>query len=210
MTPTPRDVAEQWETAARRPDADALIHPSGVNPDHYRASGERAARDLVALAVKHTPDPHCWLDYGCGNGRILAPLTKLVPVAHGYDTSRTFVNQARDRGCTATTHAASLAPPYDVVFALAVLIHHGHGGGAGIIETLVDLTAPNGLVIFDLPVHSEPHTGIDWIDVTVWTAPQLDDVFARLPVEVVHSDRHDVPFTYAAQLPQTHILRRFP
>jgi SAM-dependent methyltransferase len=205
---TPREVAEQWEQAAHRPDADACIHPSGWDRGDYEASGRQAANKLIATAAKHQTTAHSWLDYGCGNGRVLAPLTRLVPEAHGYDTSPTFVAQARDRGCTATTHAASLTPPYDAVYALAVLIHHTHDGGAGLLATLVDLTAPGGLVIFDLGVHTQPRIAANWTDVTIWTPQQLDDVLATLPVEVLASARHDEPFTYGVERDQTHVLRR--
>lgn len=206
--PGPRAVADQWEQAAHRPDADMLIHPSGTDPDAYRESGRQAARNLVGMVAKQQATAHRWLDYGCGNGRVLHALGGIVHEAHGYDTSPTLVAQARDQGCWATTHIASLKPPYDVTFALAVLIHHSHAGATSMLETMVDLTAPGGLVIFDVPVHTELHEGTDWIDVTVWTADMLDSALATLPVEVIRSDRHDEPFTYGTDRPQTHILRR--
>lgn len=203
---TPDEVAAAWEAAARRPDADYWVHPSGATVEGYAASGEHTAAQLANVAAAWGTDGNRWLDFGCGNGRVLRPLTRLVDVAHGYDPSPTFAAQAH--GCHVVTDVADLDPPYDVTLLLAVLIHHTPDGGADLLRTAVGLTAVGGLLVVDLPVHGPGRVARRWNDVTAWTPTFFDRVVAETGLQVLVSPRYDTPFTFGVDRDQTHLLRR--
>ena len=209
------DVIVAWEIAARRPGAQSKIHPSGGNPRAYWRTGQDAAKRVLDITVRYgrlNPELATFLDYGCGDGRVLYPLQQMVPGSgvFGYDTSPTMLERAAGYGCRNLVDCPDDIPISDVVFAVSVLIHHDHDAGERLLGRMAAVTNPGGLVIVTLPLHDVERVRSGWIDVTAWSPARFDRVADHLGLEVVQSPRYDGPFTYTGSKTNDHwhVLRK--
>lgn len=210
MTQSAAEVAERWEQVARDADesvAQALIHPAGTaGPEAYRESGLTQARDLTTLAIELgvlEEAPARCLDFGCGDGRVLAELDPDLWEAWGTDTSPAMRQRARVRCAHAkvvmdlTPHLDAPPVSFELVYCLAVLIHLGWNDGADLVKEMARHVAPGGLLVLDVPLSPSPEEGGTWISVTSWSPARLELLTDVIGFEVVDTDT--VPW---------HVLRR--
>ncbi|MGW0905022.1 class I SAM-dependent methyltransferase [Streptomyces sp. NPDC002853] len=186
----PQDVIAAWD----QPGATASIHPTrGISEDAYWGSGQAQA-DLLALDI---PAGGKALDFGCGDGRVAIPLSKL-----GYDV--TAVDASPRMLAALAEHAPDLATfqsdgsdlskhlgrrKFDAVYCLAVLIHHSYETGEQLIGRLRSIVRKGGVLVLDWPTADDPAETEAWIGVTTWSRDQQDDITTQLGLTRLDVDR---------------------
>lgn len=173
--PTAAEVAAAWDEVHQHPDRthrQSLIHPTGADPEDYALVGLAQAEVLAALAQGYaTREVLDVLDFGCGDGRVLAMLPDSWE-AYGCDTSQAAVTQAEARCPAAAVFAIEpgerLGAQYDLVYCLAVLIHLTVADGVLAVQQMAEAVRPGGLLVIDVPLADEARSGGSWISVTCW------------------------------------------
>lgn len=127
----------------------------------FFSTGQSHVEDLLNGARTHFgdyPTSSC-LDFGCGVGRILIPLSQYFNKATGIDISPDMLNEARAnciaRGITNVTLSQSLADSaeqYDLVHTYIVLQHIPVPEGKRLIQSLISKTSPGGLCFIHLTI----------------------------------------------------------
>lgn len=178
------DVIDAWRNVGADDDQRSLaIHPSGADEKSYRDTGRAAALDVVRLVHEHgdnTRDPIV-VDYGCGDGRVAHELARIEPAWRvlGVDASPEMVAAYEVRGEALRSPAGALTwstadpwpvDPVDVVYSLAVFIHHDHAAGAAMLDGLAGIVVAGGLALIDAPIYDEARERTNAHDVTTWTA----------------------------------------
>ena len=184
------DIIEAWDEADP-----AAIHPTrGVSEEAYRASGEAQAELLATVLPKGCRV----VDFGCGDGRVAAPLRALgyeVTGADGSEAMLARLNKAEPDMPTVVTDGLDLADKLgkktDAVISLAVLIHHDYESCERIITGLRAAVRANGLLVLDWPTSDQPSEASDWIGVTTWDRDQQDAVCKRIGLKRLD---HDLPW----------------
>lgn len=172
-------VIQAWDQADP-----AAIHPSrGLGEDAYRESGQVQAELLAAVL----PSGYRTVDFGCGDGRVAAPLAALGYEVIGADSSSAMLDRLHERApdipqilTGGTDLADQLGKKADAAICLAVLIHHTYESAEQIIKSLRAAVRANGLLILDWPESHEPREGGGWINVTTWSRAQQDEICKRL------------------------------
>jgi SAM-dependent methyltransferase len=135
-----------------------------LNPREFVAVGERAAmlvRDILREAGRPLAEGQSVLEFGCGCGRVLAPLARLVPGVHffGADVDRQGVEW-----CGANLSGRFLTnselPPigyeaaqFDVVYCISVFTHLDDSHTRAWLGELKRILKPGGVLL--LTVHGE-------------------------------------------------------
>jgi SAM-dependent methyltransferase len=121
-------------------------------------SGREDIASFHSLLQAHFAAPDRFeaaLDFGCGVGRLLAPMARRADRAVGVDISegmrRLAVGRLLEEGLSRTTVLASLEEaaavgPYNWVNSFIVLQHIPPLRGEALIEQLARITAPSGFV----------------------------------------------------------------
>lgn len=180
-------VVQAWREADPR-----HIHPTREHESEqaYWESG-RAQAELVLelVGVGGTV-----LDFGCGDGRIAIPMSKLGLVVYAVDAAPEMLQRVEAQTVgdnpiitvlsDGTTDLAKLIGPVDAVNARAVFIHHAHADVAAMVYNLAACIKPGGYLIADWPLGGH-HERVDWIDVTTWDAEHRAHVAAIAGLELV-------------------------
>ena len=145
-----------------------LASPKFRNRDNmaeFFAFGEQdfsnMQQDFERLAIPLTPAGKA-LDYGCGVGRVLRPVSHYYPQAVGIDVSRAMVEEARNNIPEATTDirllenndlAACLGEDtFSFIHTRLVLQHIPNKRGFQIIRHLLERLEKNGKAYIQAPM----------------------------------------------------------
>lgn len=135
-----------FESAAIGDDTDAR--------KQFFASGEAHIQRMLAIAAKYfgASGSERALDFGCGVGRLLLPLSSRFKAVVGIDVSPSMLSQARTnvQGHTNVQLASSIADAggqFDFVHTFIVLQHIRPGQGFDLIEQLLAITKPGGIFV---------------------------------------------------------------
>lgn len=180
------DVVAAWDRAA--PNA---IHPSrGISETVYRESGAAQARQLAAV---FKPESRV-VDYGCGDGRVAAPLAALGFDVVGVDSSPNMLRRLADTAPEVTPVqssgadlAASIGRKADAAYCLAVLIHHSYADCLSIVEQLAAAVRKGGLIVLDWPLADRPRERSHWIDVTTWGLQEREHAARGIGLQSIES-----------------------
>lgn len=165
-------VVEAWQTAPVE-----AIHPlRSISEDSYWESGRSQALD----ASHWIPEGGTVIDFGCGDGRVAIPLTKLGFEVWAVDASqemldRLVYNPEVDHFLAAAIQSdgSNLRDDmktdvmFDAVVCRAVLIHHGYDDATRLILALSKCLKPGGVLIADWPIGPR-YERQSWTDVTTW------------------------------------------
>lgn len=222
-----------WDAAAGLPDYQGSIHPTGNDPEAYRASGQAAAAELLATwavygdPLAHMDDPLSVLEFGCGDGRILLEwhdgwerwgcdasqnmLQRLHERAQVLDQSVTWFRWA---GMLPWTTAVAHRRTFDVVYAVTVFIHQPMTDGSVMFYNVAELVAPGGLLLLGHPLYQQPREGQAWNDVTTWSAEGLAAMAQAAGLDVVELWESPGGWDWGQELGPYHgatqVLRRPP
>lgn len=201
-------ITTAWEQAATTDQVQLHIHPSAKGGDEgYDASGESAARDLVELGSLYLGDrwPDIRMaDFGCGDGRVSKFLAGEVAELWGIDASPSMLELYGERVpgsqtlCSDGTGDALKNLKADLIFSLAVFIHHSTSDGRRMVRGLTDGLKSGGFLALQIPCYDEKREGASWIDVTVWTEQMLADCARSMGLQVVEIHKSPGAFSYEA------------
>lgn len=136
----------------------------GTAADEFRISGEREVEHVLAVAAaKGAPaERDAALDFGCGLGRLTAPLSERFGACTGVDIStemvqRSSVLHAGRTNCTFRVNAdpdlrVFATESFDLVLAELVLQHMPSNKIAlGYVREFLRVLKPGGVAIFQIP-----------------------------------------------------------
>ncbi|OHD64580.1 MAG: hypothetical protein A2176_08820 [Spirochaetes bacterium RBG_13_51_14] len=132
-------------------------------------SGEEEMRDIYRYIKKHIkPDfsPKSSLDFGCGVGRLVIPISKISTRVCGVDVSEEMINEARRNCDRYSVKNATLFLSDDTVFCLhekfdfintsKVLQHIPEERGQKIFARMLELLDVGGVGVFDFCYYGAP------------------------------------------------------
>lgn len=178
MMPSFDDVVRSWQVADP-----SHIHPlKNVSDEAYWESGRAQALEAAIWA----PEGGTILDFGCGDGRLTLPLSKLGYNVIGMDASPAMLERVRVRADREQvpvillqsdgTNLEDFPFAVDVVLARAVFIHHDYQSVTTLVRNLAGVLAPSGYLVADWPISEAPRERRDWIDVTTWDYTHREQV----------------------------------
>lgn len=124
----------------------------------FFASGEQYVQRLLGLVRRHIAadfTPHRSLDFGCGVGRLTAPLAAVSDSVVGVDVSDSMLAEAQRnlevhhvtnvRLLKSDDRLSQVSGEFDLINTYIVLQHIPSKRGQAIIRRLVELLAPGGV-----------------------------------------------------------------
>ncbi len=138
--------------------------------DHFWASGEREAAQVLAVmrAHSHSAAGKVCVEYGCGVGRITGPLARHFASYYAYDISAAHLAEARKRvdslGLTNVTLVQcadsflSDLRPCDTFYSRIVFQHNPPPLMDALVRSALRALKPGGLGIFQLPTYADGYT----------------------------------------------------
>ncbi len=139
----------------------------GSNEAAFFASGAGDCRDLIAILARHGLAPGDLprlFEFGCGLGRVTAHLSRAFHDIAACDVSASHMALARrvlaEAGSTNVTfHLArtidfGMTAPFDLWFSRIVLQHNPPPVIAMILRRALNLLAPGGLAVFQVPTYA--------------------------------------------------------
>lgn len=191
MVDTYKDVLAAWDQAGEED-----IHPLwSVDRDAYWQSGWDQASEAAVYAKKGD----LVVDFGCGNGRLTAPLAQLGLKVIAADASQrmldltaTTLKEAGARAEQIRTDGSDLAKKLGkrkaaLIVARAVMIHHAPEDVERLLKQLTAALKRGGVIVTDLPVGEQAHARGHWRDVTRWTRTNRTAMLSRLGLTEVES-----------------------
>lgn len=163
------DTDKQWQRWGKRDPYFAVLsddrYREGQNKNDFLASGEQHFDHVKSTFARiGIPlDPRgCALDYGCGVGRVLAPMSRYFMRVTGVDVSPDMLTEAK-RNLQADTAILELASadnplpnnssgPYAFIHSALVLQHIPMRRGMRTIETLIQNLGPGGSAMIQAPL----------------------------------------------------------
>jgi SAM-dependent methyltransferase len=198
-----KDVTDAWDKAGKAGNHRRAIHPLGNDAEAYETSGQGAAQRLAEV-IGDLEAITTVVDFGAGDGRVAIPLARLGYPVTAVDASLTMVRRLKAFDPTFPAIVADgsnledLPQPVDVVYALAVLIHHRHADAAIIITNLAASLKPGGRLLLDLPLYDVGREPGAWCDVSTWTLPELLELADRLGLTVERAEVSPGAFSFDA------------
>lgn len=187
-----QDVLGAWDQA---PEDD--IHPLWtIDRDAYWQSGWDQAAEAAVYAKKGD----LVVDFGCGNGRLTAPLAKLGFKVIAADASQRMLSLAaatvKEAGARAEqirTDGSDLAKKLGkrkaaLIIARAVMIHHAPEDVERLLRQLSTALKRGGIIVTDLPLADQAYARAHWRDVTRWTRTDRAAMLARVGLVEVEGD----------------------
>lgn len=172
-------TSEAWEEAAHRDDYRHAIHPTGLDPGAYSDSGWIAAWIWLEGYRRWTNEsavPRQMLDFGCGDGRVAGPLSRLIDpgrvVAH--DSSATMLRRLGEQRYDLEIAWLLAGYVFDAVHSAAVFIHQTWAEAERLLTMLAQMMSVGALAGIDFPVYADG--GIEdggWRSVTTWGENRL-------------------------------------
>lgn len=195
--PNMQDIINSWKVAAiKEPNA---IHPfRNVSELAYWESGRLQAQSIARLVKKSD----LIVDMGCGDGRVAHAFYEKGYAIVGADSSTEMLFNLQEKcpnieaiesngiDLDEKLDNAGLSQP-DVIYCLAVLIHHDYKSGAKMIEGMAKALKPGGLLILDWPTadkDNRPHERTWWCDVTRWDSVEQSDIADYCGLERVEDE----------------------
>jgi SAM-dependent methyltransferase len=128
--------------------------------DHFYATGEEHVLRWIEGRLPLTGRA---LDFGCGTGRIVIPLSRRFDEVTGVDVSPSMLEECRRsceaRGITNVTLTSAIpAGPFDFIHSSAVFQHVPPKDGFVILDKLLSALAPDGSGALNLTISGEPLT----------------------------------------------------
>lgn len=142
--------------------------------------------------------PRVVVDYGCGTGRLTAPLAEWAGRVVAADPNPTFLGSIPPRRNVEKVLIAGAETgwrPADLVVASRLLIHMSL---QATVTFLRDAVAHAPLVAVHLPLYDTYREAEHWSGVQCWTAPMLEAVCHALGVRLVESWASPGSFDHAA------------
>lgn len=172
-----QDIIDSWNVAAvKEPEA---IHPfRNVSELAYWESGRLQAQSMSHLVNKDD----VILDMGCGDGRVAHAFHERGVSIIGADSSPQMLDRLQKK-CpgmeTIVSNGIDLPevlettglPKVDMLYCLAVLIHHDYESGEAMVRGMAKAVKPGGFLVLDWPtadLYKRAHQRTWWCDVTVW------------------------------------------
>lgn len=187
-----QDVLGAWDQA---PEDD--IHPLWtIDRDAYWQSGWDQAAEAAVYAKKGD----LVIDFGCGNGRLTAPLAKLGLKVIAADASQRMLDltaatlkEAGARAERIRTDGSDLAKKLGkrkaaLIVSRAVMIHHSPEDVERLLKHLAAALKRGGVIVTDLPLADQAHARAHWRDVTRWTRADRAAMLARVGLVEVEGD----------------------
>lgn len=165
-------VRRCWEFMGReRPHHSVLTDPNFLpdalrnNEAEFWNSGERDAEVLVKILARHgnasLSDLSC-IDFGCGVGRVTAPLATRFSTVNAYDISAPHIEIAKHRAGDANFHLLRELPvsflPTDIFYSRIVLQHNPPPIIALLIKSALDCLKPRGIAVFQVPTYETAYS----------------------------------------------------
>jgi trans-aconitate methyltransferase len=140
---------EHWQLWGELDPYRGVCYPAGLSEEFWE-SGERYAKCL--LDVIGPVRRGSALDFGCGVGRILRPLSARFAHVAGVDVSPAMLGHSRRNvpGAELLDHVPS--GRFDLVHSCLVLQHIPAKRGLGIIKQLQECVAPGGALAIQIPL----------------------------------------------------------
>ena len=160
-------VRRCWEFMGReRPHHSVLTDPNFLpdalsdNEAEFWDSGERDAEVLEKILARHgigSLNSLSCIDFGCGVGRVTAPLAARFSTVNAYDISAPHIEIAKGRAGDANFHLLRELPvlflPTDVFYSRIVLQHNPPPIIALLIKSALDCLKPGGIAVFQVPTY---------------------------------------------------------
>jgi SAM-dependent methyltransferase len=160
-------VRRCWEFLGQeRPHYSVLTSPSFLpdalqeNEVAFWASGEKHADVLIRILARCgvlSIDSLTCIDFGCGVGRVTAPLANRFAAVHPYDISAPHLEIAKSRTRKANFHLLRELPvklvPADVFYSSIVLQHNPPPIIAMLIKNALACLKPGGIAVFQVPTY---------------------------------------------------------
>lgn len=189
MPDTYTDILAAWDQA---PEED--IHPLwSVDRAGYWQSGW----DQASEAAIHAPKGGLVIDFGCGNGRLTAPLAQLGFTVIAADASQRMLDltaatmkKAGARAELLRTDGSDLRRALGkrraaLIVARAVMIHHAPEDAERLLKQLTAGLKRGGVIVVDLPLGDADHSREHWRDVTRWSRDARAAMLERVGLDEV-------------------------
>lgn len=148
-----------------------LIHPSGVNEEHYFKSGLECSKYVINKCNLQKNDKI--LEYGCGNGRILKHLHNYN--IWGVDLVQDFLDDGIKNGVKNLYNIKfDLNQKFNKIFSYTVFIHLNDEDTIKALKYIYDHLDDNGSAFLQIPLYDTmtPHDG-NFICVRTWNTKEL-------------------------------------
>jgi SAM-dependent methyltransferase len=170
-----RRVEECWQTLGRKEPFWSVVSSDqfkstvfSTHATEFYETGRRDVDRLFKWLVRNQIDPskiRLCAEYGCGVGRVTAPLAKQFPLVYAYDISSPHLDLTaeflRKQGLSNVTltkissvTALESLQPVDLIFSVIVLQHNPPPVMSLILRMLLRSLKPRGIAFFQIPTYA--------------------------------------------------------